>query len=233
MFAAGEGTRMRPLTDERPKGLVEVAGRPLLAWVFDALAEAGVRELVVVVGYRAGDIIERFGDAYEGTPITYAHQRERTGLADALLTAAPHLTGDFLAMNGDNVCRADLAGLRERHETAAADVTTLVEDVPAERAGRGAAFQLDEDGAVAGLVEKPDSPPSTLVPRGVYAFSPAIVHACHLVGAGAEGERQLADAVDLLLSAGRPVETVPLEGWCVNVNTPEDRERVRSRIEQS
>jgi glucose-1-phosphate thymidylyltransferase len=230
VFAAGEGTRMRPLTEDRPKGLVEVAGQPLLAWAFDALAEAGVDELVVVVGYRAGDVIDHFGDAYEGLPIVYAHQRERTGLADALLRATPHLSEDFIAINGDNVCRANLAALRERHLRTGADATLLLEEVSTERARTGAVCELTDDGTIEGLVEKPEDPPSTLIPRGVYALSPIIAHACHLVTGGAEGERQLADAIDLLMAAGRRVETVPMQEWCVNVNTPADRDRVTERL---
>jgi len=230
VFAAGEGTRMRPLTADRPKGLVPVASRPLLAWVFDALRSAGVEEFVVVVGYRAGDVIDRFGDAYEGVPIVYAHQRKRAGLAHALLQAEPHLSGDFLAMNGDNVCRANLSALRERHASADADATLLVEEVSTERAGKGAAFELADDGTVEGVVEKPEDPPSRLVARGVYAFSPAVVHACHLVEPGAEGERQLTDVIDLLVAAGRPVETVPIDGWCANVNTVGDVSRVADRL---
>jgi len=230
VFAAGEGRRMRPLTEDRPKGLVEVAGRPLLAWCFDALCEAGADELVAVVGYRAGDVVDRFGDAYDGVPIVYVHQRERRGLAHALLQAEPHVSGDFLAMNGDNVCRANLAALAERHPETAADATLLVDEVSRERASRGSAFVLEDDGTISGLVEKANEPPSALVPRGVQAFSAAIFHACQLVEPGAEGERQLADAIDLLLYAGRPVETVPIDGWCVNVNTPADREAVTTRL---
>lgn len=240
--AAGEGTRMRPLTRDRPKALVEVAGQPLLAHVLDTLRPVAT-DCVVVIGYRGDQIRDRFGETYRGVSLTYVQQPERRGLADALLRAAPHVDGEFVSLNGDNVLRADLEGLVDHHRTTGADVTALVERVPRERAGQGAVFELagGDGGAggagthdrqrISGVVEKPDSPPSRLVPRGCYALSPAVFHACRLVRPGSTGERELTDALDLLLAASRRLETVPLDGWCVNVNTPADRERVTEHLD--
>jgi glucose-1-phosphate thymidylyltransferase len=227
--AAGEGTRLRPLTADRPKGMVAVAGRPLLSHVFEVLADLGVSGIVVVVGYRGEAIRERYGDSFGELDLTYVRQDERRGLADALLRAEPLVEGEFVCLNGDNVCRANLGVVVERHRTTEADATSLVEDVTRERAARGGVFELDGD-EVAGVVEKPDDPPSTLIPRGFYAFSQRIFDACRLVTPADTGEYELSDAVDLLVSAGRRVETVPLDGWCLNVNTPEDVERVESRL---
>ena len=243
--AAGEGTRMRPLTADRPKGLVEVAGDPLLAHVFDTLRPM-VEECVVVVGYRGDQIVERFGNSHAGLELTYVHQQERRGLADALLQAEPHIDGLFISLNGDNILRADLRALLARHRETGADATAFVERVSGEQAGEGAVLELTaepgaggvendtdrplEGAAVTGLVEKPEEPPSRFVPRGCYAFSPAIFDACRLVMPGLTGERELTDAIDLLLAAGRRFETVPLNGWCHNVNTPADRDRVTRRL---
>lgn len=223
--AAGRGTRMRTLTADKPKGLVEVDGRPLLAHAFDALVDLDVSELVVVIGYRGEQITEHFGASYGGCPITYVEQEEREGLAHAVALAAPHLDGDFLLHNGDNVCDANMAALVERQRDAGAIGTALVESVSRDRAARGGVFDL-ADGEIVGLVEKPADPPSTLVPRGVWAFDRRLTHACALVRPGHTGERELSDAVDLCLYAGWSIETVPIDGWCVNVNTPADVERV-------
>lgn len=227
--AAGEGTRLRPLTADRPKGLVEVAGQSLLSHVFETLVDLGVSEIVVVVGYRGEDIREHYGDAFGGVPLVYVRQDERLGLAHALLQAAPHVEGEFLCLNGDNVCRANLDAVVDRHRESDADATSLVDEVSRERAREGGVFEFDGD-EVVGLVEKPDDPPSTRVPRGFYAFSERTFDACRLVTPADTGEYELSDAVDLLLSAGRSVETVPLEGWVRNVNTPEDIEWVVERL---
>ncbi|MEF8813478.1 MAG: nucleotidyltransferase family protein [Halovenus sp.] len=227
--AAGEGTRMRPHTADRPKGLVEIAGKPLLSHVFDALATIPVEEYVVVVGYRGEDIRAYYGDTYDEQPLTYVTQDRRLGLAHALLQAESAVDGAFVVLNGDNVARANLAEAVEHHRRTGADVTTLVEDVPRERATEGAVFEHDGE-RVTGIVEKPTDPPSTLVPRGFYVFSPVVFHACHLVTPAHTGEYELTAAIDLLLEAGRRLETVPLDGWFFNVNTPADRDRVATRL---
>ena len=88
VFAAGRGTRLRPYTDETPKPLLEVGGEPILRRLLRAVADAGVERIVVVVGYRAAEIVDRVGDSIDGVPIAYARQRERRGLAHAVCRAA-------------------------------------------------------------------------------------------------------------------------------------------------
>lgn len=230
--AAGEGTRMRPLTEETPKGLVDVAGQPLLTHVFDSLTALPIDELVVVIGYRGAEIRQHYGDTFDGVPLRYVTQSQQQGLAHALLQAEAAIEGECIVLNGDNVVRANLAEAVERHRETGADVTTLVETVSRDRAREGAVFEREGD-EITGLVEKPAEPPSTLIPRGFYVFSPAIFHACRLVTPDHTGEYELADAVDLLLAAGRSVETVPLDGWCYNVNTPADRAVVAEKLADS
>jgi len=228
--AAGEGTRMRPLTADKPKGLVEVAGKPLLSRVFETLVGLGTTELVVVVGYRGEQIREYYHNSFEGTPVRYVTQQSRNGLAHALLCAEDEPAGDFVLLNGDNVIRANVGELVSRHQETTADVTALTEEVSVSEAGRGAVFELT-DGEITGVVEKPAEPPSTVIPRGCYAFSPKILHACHLVTPGQTGEYELTDAIDLLLQAGGRLETVEMAGWCQNVNTPADRRVVTNRLQ--
>lgn len=230
VLAAGEGTRLRPHTDAQPKALVTVAGQPLLSHGFEALIEAGVEELLVVVGYRGEEILSHYGDSFGDVPITYARQDEQRGTAHALLAAEPHIEDDFALLYGDNVYDADLAGVVEHHRETGADATALLDTVPPERAARGGVFELDENGDVTGLVEKPEEAPSTKVPRGFYVFSPRILHACHLVEPAATGEYELTDAVDLLVYTGAPVSVVDFEGWAVNVNTPADARRVEAYL---
>jgi glucose-1-phosphate thymidylyltransferase len=136
--AAGEGTRLRPLTDDRPKGLVEVAGRPILTHVFESLRAAGVDEIVVVVGYRGDDIVAHYGDAFRGVSPTYVWQEEQLGLGHAVLAAAESVSGDVVVWNGDNVGNVALSGMIEQHREAETAETLLVDDVSRERAREGA-----------------------------------------------------------------------------------------------
>ncbi|TKX61853.1 sugar phosphate nucleotidyltransferase [Halorubrum sp. GN12_10-3_MGM] len=217
--AAGRGSRLGKLTDDQPKGLVDVAGRPLLAHVFETAVEAGADELVVIVGYEAAQIVDRFGDTFEGVPITYVHQRERLGLGHAVLQAEPHVDGTFLLVNGDNVFAGSVEPAVEA--VGEANAVLAVEEVSAEVAATTGVIETDERGRVTEIVEKPDDPPSTLVTTGCYVLPEDVFHACALLRPSAEGEYQLSEAVGLLVRAGYEVETVRL-GERVNVNTPED-----------
>ncbi len=230
VLAAGEGTRMRPLTADKPKGLVEVAGKPLLTHCFDTLLSVGVDRLVVVIGYRGDDIVAHYGEQYRDTPIAYVRQDEQLGLAHALEQARTAVDGTFVVLNGDNVCRANLDGAIEHHRETDASATLLVEDVSRAEAKTTGVVTTDNGGQVTGLVEKPSDPASTLVTRGFFVFEPAIGHACALTRPSERGEYELTDAIDLLLSAGHRVEAVELEGWCHNVNEPSDVDAVEERL---
>ncbi|MFB6151389.1 MAG: sugar phosphate nucleotidyltransferase [Haloarculaceae archaeon] len=225
VLAAGRGTRLGSLTDDTPKPLVDVAGRPLLSHGLDRLVDLGVTGLVLVVGYRKEAIMERYGDSFRDVPITYVHQREQKGLAHALLTAEGVVDDDFLVFNGDNVMDGNLDEVVERQRRDGVDATLLVDEVSREEAAETGVFVTDEDDRLTAVVEKPSDPPSTLVLTGLFAFDPDIFHACNLVRPSDRGEYELTDAIDLFLRAGRRVETVEHEGWRVNVNTPADRDR--------
>ncbi|USZ71576.1 UTP--glucose-1-phosphate uridylyltransferase AglF [Natronosalvus halobius] len=231
VLAAGKGTRLQPLTDDKPKALVEVDGTPLVQDVFDNLLEIGVTELIVVVGHMKEQIIERYGDAYDGVPITYAHQREQLGLAHAILQAEPHVDDDFVLMLGDNVFRSNLGDVINRQREDRADAAFLVEEVPYEEASRYGVLDTNEYGEVVEVMEKPDDPPSNLVMTGFYTFTPAIFHACHLVQPSDRGEYELPDAIDLLIQSGRTIDAIRMDGWRIDVGYPEDRDLAAERLE--
>ncbi|QLK27060.1 sugar nucleotidyltransferase [Natrinema zhouii] len=230
VLAAGEGTRLRPLTEEKPKVLVEVDGTPLIEDVFDNLIEIGATEFIVVVGYRKEKIIERYDDEYRNVPIMYAHQREQLGLAHAILQAEPHIDDDFMLMLGDNIFRANLGDVVNRQREDRADAAFLVEEVPYEEASRYGVLDTNEYGEIVEVMEKPDDPPSNLVMTGFYTFTPAIFHACHLVQPSDRGEYELPDAIDLLIQSGRTIDAIRMDGWRVDVGYPEDRDRAEDRL---
>jgi glucose-1-phosphate thymidylyltransferase len=232
VIAAGEGTRLRPLTEDKPKGLVEVAGEPILTHCFDSLIHLDADELLVVVGYKKEQIISHYGDSYEGVPITYCHQREPLGIAHALLTAEEHIEDDFMMMLGDNIFEANLADVVNRQREDRADAAFLVEEVPWEEASRYGVCDTNAYGEITDVVEKPDDPPSNLVMTGFYTFTPAIFHACHLVQPSDRGEYEISDAIDLLIKSGRTIDAIRMEGWRIDVGYPEDRDEAERRLEE-
>lgn len=222
--AAGEGTRLRPLTEDRPKPLVEVAGEPLLAHVLRSLRPLEPEAAVVVVGRMGDRVVERFGDRFEGLELAYVRQERPEGLARAVLEAEPLVEDELVVMNGDNVYRADLRPVVERRRAEGLDAVLLVERVAPEEARQGVCL-TDGEGRVERLVEYPtaEEREAGRVAAGFYAFGPAVFDACRRVGPSEEGEYELTDAVNLLLEEGS-VGSVPLEGRRVNVNTAEDLE---------
>ncbi|ELZ03359.1 UTP--glucose-1-phosphate uridylyltransferase AglF [Natrialba aegyptia] len=231
VLAAGKGTRLQPLTDDKPKALVEVDGRPIIEDVFDNLLAVGAEELIVVVGHLKEQLINRYGDAYRGVPITYAHQREQLGLAHAILQVESLVEDEFMLMLGDNVFRANLGDVVSRQREDRADAAFLVEQVPYDEASRYGVLDTNEYGEIVEVVEKPDDPPSNLVMTGFYTFTPAIFHACRLVQPSDRGEYELSDAIDLLIQSGQTIDAIRMEGWRVDVGYPADRDRAEAFLQ--
>ncbi|MFC6905916.1 UTP--glucose-1-phosphate uridylyltransferase AglF [Halalkalicoccus tibetensis] len=233
VLAAGEGTRLRPLTEDKPKAMVEIDGKPLVAHCFDKLADLGAEEFVVVVGYMKEHIIEHFGDSYRDIPITYTHQREQLGLAHALLSVEEHIDDDFMLMLGDNVFNANLADVVRRQREERADAAFLVEEVPWEEASRYGVCDTNDFGEITEVIEKPDDPPTNLVMTGFYTFSPAIFPACELVQPSNRGEYEISEAIDLLIRSGRTIDAIGLDGWRIDVGYPEDRDEAEERLQEA
>lgn len=204
ILAAGEGTRMRPLTETVPKPMLPVADRPLCAHTADAAVEAGASELIFVVGYEADAVREHFGDEYRGVEVSYAVQEEQLGTAHAVDAASDQLDGDFVVLNGDDL-----------YDTAA--VEALFESCPGVGAYRVedprpyGVFSLDDD-VVTDVVEKPDDPPSDRVNVGLYHFPEAAIEWLSNVEMSERGEYEITDVVERLV-AERDVRAVPVERW--------------------
>ncbi|MXV61856.1 NTP transferase domain-containing protein [Natronorubrum sp. JWXQ-INN-674] len=231
VLAAGKGTRLRPLTDDKPKGMVEVDGKPILTHCFDQLVDLGADEFVVVVGYLKEKIIDHYGDEYKGVPITYTHQREQKGLAHALLSVREHIDDDFMMILGDNIFNANLQDVVRRQQEDRADAAFLVEEVPWDEASRYGVCDTNNYGEITDVVEKPEDPPSNLVMTGFYTFTPAIFPACELVQPSSRGEYEISEAIDLLIQSGRTIDAIGLDGWRIDVGYPEDRDEAEERLQ--
>ena len=228
--AAGKGTRLRPLTDDTPKGMVDIGGRPLLSHVFDRLLAVGIDHLVVVVGYELGAITEHYDDSYRGTPITYVHQRQQLGLGHAIAQCASVVSGTFVVCNGDNVFAEPQQRAVDRAHEAAVDAVVVTETVSRQEATQTGVVETDGS-QVRRIVEKPDEPRSRLSTTGWYVLPEAIVSALDLVRPSDRGEYELADGLSVLAAAGRRIETVELDGRRINVNTPDDIGRAEQLLD--
>ena len=203
ILAAGEGTRMRPLTEHLPKPMLPVADRPLVAHTADAAVDAGADELVFVVGYEADVVREYFGEEYRGTPVRYAVQEEQLGTAHAVLSAREHLREDFVVLNGDDLY--DTGSIESLLSTCPAVGAYHVDDP------RPYGVFSIEDDRVTGIVEKPEDPPSNRVNVGAYHF-PAEARDWLDVPMSERGEHEITDVLARVVSE-YDVAAVPVERW--------------------
>ena len=204
LLAAGEGTRMRPLTESLPKPMLPVADRPLVAHAADAAVDGGASELILVVGYEADAVRSYFGDRYRGVPVEYAVQAEQLGTAHAVDCASEYLDGPFAVLNGDDLY--DRESVTALLGADGPTVGTYRVDDPTSYG----VFELD-DGVVTGIVEKPADPPTDLVNVGAYRF-PAEAREWLDVPMSERGEREITDVLARVIDE-RSVGTVAVERW--------------------
>ncbi len=207
ILAAGRGKRLGQLTQERPKSMLPVLGKPIVARVMDRMREAGIHRFVIVVGEQDGDIaayLDRAG--YPGAEVRFAVQAVPTGTVDALLLAAPYLDGPFLLTAVDNLTSpAHIQNLittfAERPDHLA--VLSLLTASPDEiRKSSGVVLQ---NGAVAQIEEKPMQPRGSWLSFMLYAFAPDYLNYLPGVAVSSRGERELVSAIEAGIRDGRRV----------------------------
>lgn len=209
--AAGVGTRLRPHTLNKPKALLPVAGKPILAHIMDDLTAAGIDGFVLIVGYHGDEVREWFARERPELDITFVEQTERLGLGHAIWTAKDSIGDEpFFCILGDTILKADYADLLASTESMIA-----VREVEDPR--RFGVVEMDGD-RVKAFVEKPDVPPSNLAIVGAYLFRDGAALWRSLDRIVAEdirtrGEYQLTDALQMMVEMGVPFRTVPVTDW--------------------
>jgi bifunctional UDP-N-acetylglucosamine pyrophosphorylase/glucosamine-1-phosphate N-acetyltransferase len=198
ILAAGQSTRMFPLTITRPKPLLLLANRTLLEHKLDALQNIA-EEAIIVVGYKKEMILNAIGKNYHGIKITYVEQKEQRGTGDALLLVKSHVKGKFIMMYGDDwYSSQDIkACIKHAHAVVVAEV-----DHP-EHFG----VIHHENMTLKGIIEKPSNPPSNLVNTGLYALDEHIFPHLENVGISERGDREFPPAL-VSLAQEKPVHCV-------------------------
>jgi len=226
VLAAGEGVRLRPLTSNRPKPLLPAGNRPILEHVLDALVDAGMERLVLVVGYRRERVQEHFGPEYRDVPVEYVRQKKQLGSGHALLQAREAVSGSMVVVNGDHLVESDaVTDVVSAFETDDADATMAVieRDDPSTY---GAVRIANSD--VAEITEKPETDDYRLINAGIYAFGASIFDAIEATPRTA-GELALTDTIGRIV-VRRRVRAVRVGGLWVDATYPWDLLAVTERV---
>jgi mannose-1-phosphate guanylyltransferase len=216
ILVGGEGTRLRPLTARRPKPMLPLVDRPLLAYTFEHLRRHGVDRAVLSCGYMPTEIREHFGDGADSLPIDYFVEERPLGTGGAIGYAARDLGETFLALNGDSLRAADLGELVRFHREHGAKATILL--TPVADPTRYGLVRVRPDGAVASFLEKPrpEEIDTDLINAGVYVLEPDVLE---LISPGrtVSIEREIFPR----LVEEETVFGLALPGYWLDVGTPE------------
>jgi glucose-1-phosphate thymidylyltransferase len=214
ILSGGAGTRLRPITHTSAKQLVPVANKPVLFYGIEALVDAGVEEIGIIIAPETGDEIRQAaGDGSQfGARITYIVQDKPAGLAHAVLTAKDFI-GDspFVMYLGDNLLRDGLRSLVATFRSDEPDALILL--TPVEEPEHYGVAELDDKEHIVRLVEKPKDPPSNLALVGVYLFTPAIFAASEALEPSWRGELEITEAIQGLIDDGHKVQSEIVRGW--------------------
>jgi len=211
ILAAGEGQRLDPLTENRPKPMVPVANKPVLEYVVETVARAGIDEIVLVVGYERARIQSYFGDGDDwDVAIEYAVQGKQLGTAHAVLQARSSIDEPFLVLNGDRII--DAGAVEKAAGAFADDAEALVTVTDVEAPTRYGVVELDGD-TVAEIREKPPAheAASNLINAGVYGFRPEVFERLDATVAGTHGETGLPSTLNDL-AAEATVRAIRYDG---------------------
>jgi glucose-1-phosphate thymidylyltransferase len=213
VLAGGSGSRLRPITYTSAKQLVPVANKPVLFYGLEAIRDAGITDVGIIVGETAPAIQAAVGDGRAfGLSVTYVRQEAPLGLAHAVLVAGEYLGGeDFVMYLGDNFVVGGIAAVVDEFRSARPDAQIMLTRVPDPRAFGVA--ELDEAGEVTGLEEKPARPKSDLALVGVYLFTPVIHEAVRQLSPSWRGELEITEALRWLLGHGYKVTSTVISGY--------------------
>jgi glucose-1-phosphate thymidylyltransferase len=221
VLSGGKGTRLRPITHTGAKQLVPIANKPILFYGLEALVEAGVTEIGIVVGDTADEVRRAVGDGSQfGAKVEYIPQPAPMGLAHAVATAREFLDGsDFVMYLGDNFITGGITGVVEQFRRERPNALILLKEM--DHPERFGVAELEGDQVVR-LTEKPKAPRSKLVLVGVYLFQSSILEAVDAIAPSERGELEITDAIQWEIDHGRRVIPHVVTGNWVDTGKMDD-----------
>jgi len=233
VLSGGAGTRLRPITHTSAKQLVPVANKPVLFYGLEAIRDAGVTDVGIIVGDTAAEIEAAVGDGSElGIRVTYIRQDAPLGLAHCVLIAQDYLgDDDFVMYLGDNFIIGGITELVHEFQAGTYDAQILLTKV--DNPSQFGVAELGPHGGVTTLVEKPREPKSDLALVGVYMFRPVIHEAVRAIKPSARGELEITDALQWLIDEGRDVRPHLVTGYWKDTGRLEDMLECNRKVLES
>ncbi len=230
VLSGGKGTRLYPLTYTRAKQLIPVANKPVLFRVIEAIRDAGITDIGIVVGDTADEVMDAVGDGRRwGVKITYIRQEAPLGLAHAVKISQDFLTNDkFVMFLGDNVIQGGITSLVD--EFVNSDYNAQIVLTPVKEPQHYGVAELDEEGNIIRLVEKPRNPRSNLALVGIYMFDQHIFEAVNSITPSWRGELEITDAIQWLVEHGYKVRPYIHTGWWIDTGKPIDMLEANNRV---
>lgn len=220
ILAAGQGTRLRPVTLTMPKPLVPVANKPLIEFAIDVLRNGGITDIGIVVNDLQSPIVTQLGDGAQlGVKLDYIVQAEQKGLAHAIGLCEKFTAGDsFCVYLGDNIFQDKMESLLRNFDASDSEALIALTEVP-----DPTRFGIAEiaDGRIKRVIEKPKDPPSNLAIAGAYLFRASIFDAIGKIKPSWRNELEITDAIQELINAGSKVEPYTIKGWWIDAGKPD------------
>jgi len=221
VLSGGHGTRLRPLTYSQQKQLIPVANKPILFYAIEDVIEAGVDEIFIIVGPNKEQVIDTVDSWDWEVKIDYIYQAEPKGLAHAVKISQEHI-GDnsFVMYLGDNILKSGIVEFSKEFNKNGSDSSILLTQVSNPQ--QFGVADLNEDGSVRKLIEKPKKPPSNYALVGIYFFKPIIFEAVNSIKPSWRDELEITDAIQWLIDNGFKVRSNIVKDWWKDTGKPED-----------
>ena len=213
ILAAGEGTRMWPLTENRPKPLIPLANKPIIEHIMDSLVDAGIKNISILIGYEGRKIIEKYGYSYKDARIEYVYQKERRGTGDAALYAEKFSDEEFLILNGDLYFRVD--AIKKIIDSGCNTLLSVfVEDAENYGAVKG-------NGYLEKIKEKERGLKNAWINGGIYFLDRSIFEYLHRVSPSSRGEIELTSALNMMAKE-KKIKIERYKGVWIDIGKPWD-----------